>query len=379
MIIYKWVLMMVTLVIFLPLHGAAFHSTDSFINVPIAKQYRFNEIQFGLSHAYNGSASIQDTDQRYELDFKTVFAINHKNQVALNLVNPSQFVLHYQHTITPSFKPHQLAIGVRNITESSFSTWQNNEYIEDVHMSPYIVNTFYHQNSTFSIGYGLRQFMHTTKSLTGMGRFLENLNGVFLGFSYDFKMASLMAEYDGKDINFGFKIAPSDTLEINIGLTEQMISGDYNPQHQNAPRRQITIGISTRNLFSYRDHYNKQIRDLNFKIAEFEKKELEQLNQKNNELNESTKPSTESIIATLYSESLTDYNQRRYSDAIQKLLKASELDPQNAHILARLGSIYYTYGLLEHAAYYWKKAVETNPNLPEINHIQDFLNKYSNH
>ena len=62
--------------------SAAYNTTDSYINVPIAKQYRLNEIQFGMSHAYNGSASIQEDEDRYEMDFKTVYAINNNNQVA---------------------------------------------------------------------------------------------------------------------------------------------------------------------------------------------------------------------------------------------------------------------------------------------------------
>ena len=60
---------------------AAFNSTDGYINVPIAKQYRMSEIQFGISNAYNGSAAIQDDEtDRYEMDFKSVFSINSQNQ-----------------------------------------------------------------------------------------------------------------------------------------------------------------------------------------------------------------------------------------------------------------------------------------------------------
>ena len=49
-------------------------------------------IQFGVSNAYNGSAAIQDEDARYEMDFKTVYSIHHRHQVALNLVNKTDFV-----------------------------------------------------------------------------------------------------------------------------------------------------------------------------------------------------------------------------------------------------------------------------------------------
>ena len=80
------------------LMGAAFNATDGYINVPIAKQYQSNELQFGISNAYNGSAAIQEDDiDRYEMDFKAAFAINTKNQLVLNLANKNQFLLHFQH------------------------------------------------------------------------------------------------------------------------------------------------------------------------------------------------------------------------------------------------------------------------------------------
>ena len=126
------------------LMGAAFNATDGYINVPIAKQYQSNELQFGISNAYNGSAAIQEDDiDRYEMDFKAAFAINTKNQLVLNLANKNQFLLHFQHTITEEFKPHQIAVGLKNITEDPFTTWNNDEYVQDINMSPYIVNTFY--------------------------------------------------------------------------------------------------------------------------------------------------------------------------------------------------------------------------------------------
>ena len=360
--------------------GAAYNATDSYINVPIAKQYRHNEIQFGLSHAYNGSASIQDdTNKRYEMDFKSVYAINNKNQIALNLTNGKQFIAHYQYTISNEFSPYQIGVGLRNITESPFSTWDNEKYVEDINMSPYIVNTFYTEKTSFSIGYGLRAFKHTEQSLTGLGQFIENLNGIFFGFAYEEKIISLMGEYDGKDINFGIKIKPSQFYEINIGLTEQFIKGDYNLQHNMAPKRQITFGISSRNLFSHNDYFNKRIRDLTLKVAELENKELMRVDQQKKKIE--VKLITEDDIlkakvADLYSKSLIKYNNRKYNEAIELLQSALKIDPNNFSILTRLGSVYYTYGFMDHAAFYWKKAYEINPDSPDLDHVKEFISKY---
>lgn len=359
--------------------GAAFNSTDSIINVPIAKQYRANEIQLGFSHAYNGSASIQDTDTRYEMDFKTVYAINETNQVALNLTNPSKFIAHFQHTLSGTFDKNQMAVGLRNITEDSFSTWDNNNYVEDINMSPYIVQTFYTSKSLFSIGYGLRAFQHTERSLSGLGSFLENLNGLFFGFSYSEKIISFMAEYDGKDINLGLKIEPTQFYQINIGITEQFIDGDYNAQHAGAPKRQITFGISSKNLFSHNDHFNKKISDLNKKISEYEKRELERIDEQTQEIEVELITNDQVLktkVANLYSKSLNYYNEREYDIAIHMLHEALEYDPTNYLILSRLGSIYYTYGFLDHASFYWKKAIAINPKSLELNEVKPFLKEY---
>ena len=119
--------------------------------------------------------------------------------------------------------PYQIAAGLRNITESPYNSWNDSKYNDDINMSPYVVNTFYGNKTTFSIGYGIRAFNHKTKTLKGIGSFIENLNGLFLGVSYDETVMSFMAEYDGRDMNFGVKFKPSDNYAINIALTEQFI------------------------------------------------------------------------------------------------------------------------------------------------------------
>ena len=363
------------------LNAAAFNATDSYINVPIAKQFKLNEIQFGVSNAYNGSAAIQDEDARYEMDFKTVYSIHHRHQVALNLVNKNRFVGHYQYAISDRFSPYQIAAGLRNITESPYNSWNDSKYNDDINMSPYIVNTFYGNKTTFSIGYGIRAFNHKTKTLKGIGSFIENLNGLFLGVSYDETVMSFMAEYDGRDMNFGVKFKPSDNYAINIALTEQFIDSDFNPQHNGAPRRQITFGISTRNLFSHNDYFNKQIKELNLRIAELEERELKRADQQKKKIEVEIIKEDDALkakVADLYSESLIKYNQRDYGASIKRLRDALKLDPENVTIMSRLGSVYYTYGFLDHAAFYWEKALQNNPNIPNKTNIETFLKKYRN-
>ena len=246
-------------------------------------------------------------------------------------------------------------------------------------MSPYIVNTFYNKGSMFSIGYGLRAFQHTKSTLSGIGGFIENLNGIFFGFGITREMVTLMGEYDGKDINFGIRIQTDSDYEFNLALTEQFIDGDFNPQHDNAPKRQITFGIISRNIFSPNDYYNNRIKDLNKKIYDLEQRELERRDNEMKNIDDSTitkEDVLKSKVAELYAKAIQKYNARNYQEAIKALEDALEIDPSNYSILTRLGSIYYTYGFLDHAAFYWKKAYYINPNGPDMHEIKEFISKY---
>ena len=74
--------------------------------------------------------------------------------------------------------------------------------------------------------------------------------------------------------------------------------------------------------------------------------------------------SLQSKVADHYTRSLDYYNQRNYDAAIYELHEALAIDPTNHLLLARLGSVYYTYGFLDHAAFYWKRAIDINPSYP---------------
>ena len=54
----------------------------------------------------------------------------------------------------------------------------------------------------------------------------------------------------------------------------------------------------------------------------------------------------------------------------------SEKKNEDGIALSLDGSIYYTYGFLDHAAFYWKKAYYINPNGPDMHEIKEFISKY---
>ena len=73
---YQNKIVVVLLLASIRLFSTAYSSTDSFINVPIAKAYDANEIQFGLLTGYSGSSSIQDESSQYEYDIKGVYSFD---------------------------------------------------------------------------------------------------------------------------------------------------------------------------------------------------------------------------------------------------------------------------------------------------------------
>jgi hypothetical protein len=376
----KMRLLILMTVVTIPLFGAAFNANDGLINVPIAKQYKSNEIELGFSTGYNQTAAnTGSNDDLFEIDFKANYSINERHQIVMNSVNSARLIFHYQHTISEPFSPYQTAIGIRNITESQFTTWNKNKYKEDIQISPYIVNTFYGKETIFSIGYGIRNFQHTQEALTGIGKYFEKINGLFMGIGFRTKNVTLMAEYDGVDINYGIKVNPNDNYEINLALTEQLIDGNTNPNHKNAPRKHFTFGVSIKNIFSPNKHFNKKIRELNQMISEYEKREIKRKeDQKKNIITPLVKKDDilKAKITDLYTKSLDDYNARKYNNAIKKLHDANKLSPNNPLILSRLGSVYYTYGLVDHAMTYWKQANDIDPNIIKSNDIKKMLSKY---
>lgn len=355
--------------------ASAFFFSDGLINVPLAKQFKASEIQFNLGMAYNGSPSIQDISQRYDIDIHGQYSMSNTTQIGLSQVNSSTIVGHIQHVVSDFMSPNQLSIGLRNIHGDSFSSFEDNEFKQNINMSPYIVNTFYTPKTVFSIGYGLRVFQHDARTLTGILSFMENLNGVFFGVGYRLHPFLLIAEYDGRDVNFGVRYS-GDDIDINVALTEQFISGDYNPQHGNAPRRQASFGISFRNLFSPNKHFNDKIKALNQQLNAYELRELTRIEseRKNQGIPIISEDEALAIrVIELYSTAFEAHELGRTHEAIHCLHEALILDPTNDLIASRLGSLYHAYGFPSKAIIYWSKAIQLNPNAPYVADIKALI------
>ena len=268
---YKTVILWIFMVQLL--HAAGFSSTDSLINVPFATSYEPNELVLGASLGYQVlllfRMMICHLRQIIKLFMHLMIQTNWLTMVNLRLC--CSFSTYYY----GCYSNDKLAIGVRNITSAPFSTWSyNDDYVESVNMSPYIVQTFVRKNTSFSVGYGLQGFQHSVNTITGLGSIFESFNGLFFGVTYEHEDVLYMAEYDGRDVNLGVRFLPSRYFEINIGLTEQFISSDTNAQMK-GPTRQLTFGVISRNIFSHDMYVNNKIYDMNQMIVKLEEKQIE--------------------------------------------------------------------------------------------------------
>tara|TARA_A100001015_G_scaffold293255_1_gene369632 strand:- start:30 stop:794 length:765 start_codon:yes stop_codon:yes gene_type:complete len=232
------------------LYSAGFSATDGLINVPIAHEYIPSEIQFGVSAAYAGSAAkTTDANDRYDIDYKIAYAMNEQNQLAITFPRSNQFIAHFQYTFPKNEIDNQWGIGVRNITDSPFSTWGNGEFLQDNQMSPFVVNTRQIDRFQFSLGFGLGQFQHKQSAYKGLFKYIETFNGLFFGGAYEFDNLTLFGEYDGRDINLGVQIPISKEIDLNIALSELFIDSKTNPNQANAPTRQFTFSLISKGLF----------------------------------------------------------------------------------------------------------------------------------
>ena len=115
------------------------------------------------------------------------------------------------------------------------------------------------------------------------------------------------------------------------------------------------------------------------KIAEYENRELKRKTQEIKKIKVELVKEDDVLkakVAELYTESLKSYNNRDYEKSVKLLHEASKIDPENYAIISRLGSVYYTYGFLDHAAFYWKKAYAMNPDAAELDGIKHFIDTY---
>jgi len=313
-----------------PIFSAAFSTPSSLINIPIASVYRPGEIEFGMS---SGIYSYG----KYENDFKLNYNISEKFIAGFTWAN-SENVVGNLHSTFFNFEKNALQFrlggGLLYITSNQYiSSWDEYSSNKVNTMANYLVSTLSYKNKVrFHLGRGKKRF-ETKNKTEGILGSLQELGGVFFGFDFPILGGVLMGEFDGSDLNFGYKAQISEKIELNLALTEMFMMKSINPETQ-APVRYFTFSFSWReNIFkSYENKLNEAGREIKslygmVKLFEDQKKEwgLKEKERRHNE-------SIDKEVATLYSQAIESELKGSPDSAVIFLKKAAHLDPENPQI-----------------------------------------------
>jgi len=329
--------LMIILMMSNPIFSAAFSTPSSLINIPIASVYRPGEIEFGLS---SGIYSYG----KYENDFKLNYNISEKFVAGFTWANSENVVGNLHSTFFDFVKNHlqfRLGGGLLYITSNQYiSSWDDYSSNKVNTVANYLVSTLSYKNKVrFHLGRGKKRF-ETKNKTEGILGSLQELGGVFFGFDFPILGGVLMGEFDGSDLNFGYKAQVSEKIELNLALTEMFMIKPINPETQ-APVRYFTFSFSWReNIFkSYENKLNEAGREIKslygmVKLFEDQKKEWA-LKEKISHHNESV----DKEVAILYGKAIESELKGNPESAVIFLKKAAQLDPENPQIQWMLSTL----------------------------------------
>lgn len=392
-----------------PLHAAVFNYPSSLINIPVYTPLNPGEAEIGFSTSIYSDAGVPS----YEFDYMANLNLTDKFILGFTFVNSSQAVLnmHYNFLEAPDLWNMTVYGGIQNITQqmklSSFDTHPNT--MQDNNLSPYIGLSVKYFGVDAHVGIGKRRFeaQTTTASVTSI------LNGIFYGLDYEFFNGKIMMDFDGKNLNFGYRMFITNTWALNLGLTELGVATLTNPNYSYAPTRYLSLGMIIReNFFSYQqDYVKKQIEDSDkmlqsitqlkqellstkkemdnelidlrankFKLLEDVASLKKAMKDENRFLYQKDESDKEEVrkkylgvssmlgeeVLKYYYESFEAYYQKDFYKAIELLSKAISIDPYVPMLYIRLGSIYYELEMGKEAMDNWQKALDLDPANKEI-------------
>jgi len=313
-----------------PLFSAAFSIPSSLINIPIASNYEPGEIEFGIS---SGIYSYG----KYENDFKLNYNISEKFIAGFTWANSENVVGNLHSTFFDFGKNNlrfRLGGGLLYITSNKYiSSWDEYSSSKANTMANYLVSTVsYKEKIRLHVGRGKKRFESKNKAEGILGS-LQELGGVFFGFDLPVFGGILMGEFDGSDVNFGYKVRISEKIELNLAFTEMFIASKINPETQ-APVRYFTFSFSWReNIFkSYEKKLSeagREIKSLYSMVRLFEEQK-KQWSVKEKE--RSVEQSVDKAVAMLYDQAIESELKGNSDDALVFLKKAAQLDPENLQI-----------------------------------------------
>lgn len=372
--------------------GNAFQHLHPLINIPIAKKYDPGTLEYRITVS-------GDRDYLYDFDLGVNYAWTDRFKFGFTVYTETQMAGHVEGVFLDN-KFVAVAGGINNIAKNNFLVSRNDYPIDHKNNnSPYVTMTVRLPFMNIHGGIGNYRFQSAIVEENSFS------NGLFYGLDLPFMGARLMADYDGKGYNVGFRFNTGGKSEATVALTEAeyLLEEDAtNDQYGDAPARFVTMDFVFRQhignyyldqknaLEAYTLKMDSEFERLQALRQEYEKKILTLDDTQDTFLEElqgfrgrvdrfmydmkfghvdgmtPSMNSSERKEMILYNESFMAYQEGNLEEAVTLIQNAIKLNPKNPNHYKRLGSYYYEMGLRDLAITYWQTAYDIDPSDEEL-------------
>ena len=348
----------------------AISSAADLVNVPTAILSPKGTVEYGIESRLlsDEDAVSREFDNSFFFEIAFSDRLNYSFESSTYFDTLQSFSAQLAEFSTQKGKPldHHLAFGFMNMG------WQENE----------AGNTNMPRIRRY-VMYSVSTAEKQTNYHAGLANYHNDDNYRFVwGAHHEFKKYTTMAEWDGRQVNFGIKYKLSDTLSWYTSITPLPYTGNGGDN-----RQYVSIGITSssdafKDLFSDREYIdqvreenrllNERLSVLNAKmdvLREFSStdffEEFEQFLLKEHmvekELEKESRLSIKSALDHMQ-KGMEFYYRGEYEMALKEYELVISLLPNFPIAYARMGSIYYRMGQLKKADRYWDKALELDPS-----------------
>ena len=366
--------------------SAAFSPARSLINVPIAEYFVPGDLEIAANGGFN---SVQNL----EFDFKLQYSITKKINIAAAIINYHQITFNLQGTfvsLTDPFPMH-ISAGILNLsTKLNMSDWDHESAEKLNNLAHFIVFSMPKKTMTLHAGIGKKKYLIQDTNV-------QNIDGpligtMFFGLEKPLKNGSLLCEFDGEFLNFGYKKQFTKKTIGKVALTE---FGNSNP---NTQVRFFSFGLATgKNIFNvYKEEIDyiqnnlNQIESLSLSLKSTENelkqelvrvqktkealiKKVKQVGQKPNKIITGKTKDALAMYSDNYILAYSHYenayeaiNKRQYLTALEFLSKAINEANDIPIFYRKRGSVYYLIKQQDNALNDWSKAYKMNPEDPKL-------------
>ena len=227
-------------------------SESTMIHIPTARFFHSGDV------TYRGTLGIFEK-ARISVGVGLDFAATDQLEIGAMTLGVDNLISHAQFTFMEFQNLNHLKIagGFHAILNSEDLTqWQQYPTLVANQMGHYVVTSFDALDSTFHIGYSQPQVKISRGKSGGFLDFFNNLGNVFFGFEHSSNDGSFIMEYDGIDINMGYRYHFDSSTHSTISYTN-ILQQQNNYANLSGPTQLFSIDFS-HNV----NYYSKLINDV---------------------------------------------------------------------------------------------------------------------